>query len=78
MHAPQGVLRCPRCTSRDIVPSKLHGLWDEIMSGAGRVPRHCRSCGKRFHVKLEAIERDLSIKREESKGRSGNVTETGF
>jgi hypothetical protein len=54
------------------------GLWDEIMRGAGRIPRHCRYCGKRFYVKQEAIKRDLEIRGEEEKGRSGEFTETGF
>jgi hypothetical protein len=54
------------------------GLWDDIMRAASRIPRHCRRCGKRFHVKLEAIKRDLEIRNEEEKGRSGEFSETGF
>jgi hypothetical protein len=26
------------------------GIRDAIMEGMGRIPRHCRSCGKRFYV----------------------------
>jgi hypothetical protein len=26
------------------------GFVDDIMFGMGRLPRHCRSCGKRFHA----------------------------
>jgi hypothetical protein len=43
-------LRCPRCCAGDIVPSKPRGIIDDIMFGMGRVPRHCRSCGKRFYA----------------------------
>jgi DNA-directed RNA polymerase subunit RPC12/RpoP len=45
-----GEVRCPRCRARDIVPSKPRGLKDDFMQGMGRIPRHCRSCGKRFYV----------------------------
>ena len=27
------------------------GIKDDIMQGLGKVPRHCRGCGKRFYVK---------------------------
>jgi hypothetical protein len=64
--------------SRDIVPSMPRGLWDVIMEGAGRVPRHCRYCGKRFHAKLEAVKRDLEIREEDDKGRTNEFTKTGF
>lgn len=43
-------LRCPRCRALDIVPSMQRGFVDDIMFGMGRVPRHCRSCGKRFYA----------------------------
>jgi hypothetical protein len=26
-------------------------FWDELMRGFGKVPKHCRSCGKRFFVR---------------------------
>jgi hypothetical protein len=48
------------------------------MRGSGRLPRHCRSCGKRFHAKLEAIERDLAMREEGGKSGSGGFIETGF
>jgi len=73
-----GELRCPRCMSRDIVPSMPRGIWDDIMSGAGRLPRHCRYCGKRFYAKREAIKRDIEIREEDEKKRTGEFTETGF
>jgi hypothetical protein len=50
METKSGELRCPRCLRRDIVPSQPRGILDDIMSGMGRIPRHCRSCGKRFYV----------------------------
>jgi hypothetical protein len=73
-----GELRCPRCMSRDIVPSMPRGLWDDVMRGAGRIPRHCRNCGKRFHASLKAIKRDVGIREEDEKGRANQFTETGF
>ena len=73
-----GELRCPRCMSRDVAPSMPRGIWDEIMRGAGRIPRHCRFCGRRFHAKIEAIQRDTAMRNEEVKARSGDFTETGF
>jgi hypothetical protein len=45
-----GEIRCPRCRRSDIVPSLPRGILDDLMSGMGRIPRHCRSCGKRFYV----------------------------
>jgi len=45
-----GELRCPRCFGKDIVPSMHRGLLDALMARLGRVPRHCRACGKRFHA----------------------------
>jgi len=32
------------------------GLKDEFMRARGRVPRHCRSCGKRFYVRANIPE----------------------
>ena len=29
------------------------GIKDDIMYGMGRVPRHCRKCGKRFYIKVD-------------------------
>lgn len=55
-------LRCPRCHGKDIVPSLPRGIWDAIMSGMGRAPRHCRFCGKRFHPKPQEIERDAALR----------------
>jgi DNA-directed RNA polymerase subunit RPC12/RpoP len=49
-----GELRCPRCRGRDIVPSLPRGFKDAFMYQFSRIPRHCRSCGRRFYV------RDLS------------------
>jgi hypothetical protein len=45
-----GELRCPRCFGRDIVPSLPRGIGDAVMRRIGRIPRHCRSCGKRFYA----------------------------
>jgi DNA-directed RNA polymerase subunit RPC12/RpoP len=73
-----GELRCPRCMSRDVAPSMPRGLWDDIMLGAGRIPRHCRYCGRRFHAKIVAIQRDVALRDEEVKARSGDFNETGF
>jgi DNA-directed RNA polymerase subunit RPC12/RpoP len=73
-----GELRCPRCLSRDVAPSMPRGIWDDIMRGAGRIPRHCRYCGRRFHAKIEAIQRDTALRDEEVKARSSDFTETGF
>jgi hypothetical protein len=47
-------LRCPRCFGKDIVPSKNRGLIDALMIHLGRVPRHCRFCGKRFYAEPSA------------------------
>jgi len=49
-------LRCPRCRRRDIVPSLPRGITDMFMEGLGKIPRHCRSCGKRFYVGRELFE----------------------
>ena len=73
-----GELRCPRCFSRDIVLSKPRGLWDAMMRRAGRLPRHCRSCGKRFHAKVDTIKRDLAIRQEDSKSHPAEFIKTGF
>jgi hypothetical protein len=48
-----GELRCPRCFMRDIVPSLPRGWQDAVMRWFGRIPRHCRSCGKRFYVRAQ-------------------------
>jgi hypothetical protein len=40
------------------------GIWDAVMSGMGRVPRHCRFCGRRFHPKIEDVERDAQSRDE--------------
>lgn len=48
-------LRCPRCFGKDIVPSQGRGLVDAVMAQLGRVPRHCRFCGKRFYA-LPAVQ----------------------
>jgi hypothetical protein len=45
-----GEVRCPRCFSRDLAPSKPRGLLDPMMLWFKRVPRHCRCCGKRFYI----------------------------
>jgi transcriptional regulator NrdR family protein len=50
-----GELRCPRCFGRDIVPSMPRGVGDAVMRRMGRIPRHCRSCGKRFYASLERL-----------------------
>jgi hypothetical protein len=73
-----GELRCPRCMSRDVAPSMPRGVWDGIMRGAGRIPRHCRFCGRRFHAKIEAVQRDTAMRDEEVKARSSDFSETGF
>jgi hypothetical protein len=36
----------------DIVPSLPQNFWDEMMRGFGRIPKHCRACGKRFFVRV--------------------------
>jgi DNA-directed RNA polymerase subunit RPC12/RpoP len=45
-----GEVRCPRCFSRDLAPSKPRGALDLLMRWFKRVPRHCRFCGKRFYA----------------------------
>jgi hypothetical protein len=30
-------------------------FWDEVMRGFGRLPKHCRACGKRFFA-LERVD----------------------
>jgi len=54
------------------------GIWDEILRARERLPRHCRSCGKRFHATLEAIKQDQALREEEDKTRSGGFLNTGF
>ena len=65
-----GELRCPHCWNRDIVPSMPRGIWDEMMRWLGRVPRHCRFCGRRFHPKLEEIKHDAKLRAEAEEMRS--------
>jgi hypothetical protein len=43
-------LRCPRCNKTDVVQSLPRHFWDEVMRGFGRIPKQCRSCGKRFFI----------------------------
>jgi hypothetical protein len=50
-----GDLRCPRCLSLDVVASLSRGLLDRLMEKSGRIPRHCRVCGRRFYVKAALI-----------------------
>ena len=50
-----GELRCPRCFGKDVVPSKRRGFVDALMAQLGKVPRHCRFCGKRFYVLWEEL-----------------------
>jgi hypothetical protein len=47
-----GEVRCPGCLTLDIVPSMPRGWLDTLMAWMGRTPRHCRSCGKRFYIRL--------------------------
>jgi hypothetical protein len=46
-----GDLRCPRCISKDLAPSLPHGWLDALMQAWGRIPKHCRACGKRFYAR---------------------------
>jgi hypothetical protein len=46
-----GEPRCPRCFGKDIVPSMPRGWLDAVMGALKRIPRHCRSCGKRFYIR---------------------------
>ena len=32
------------------------GISDLFMEGLGKVPRHCRSCGKRFYVNAALVQ----------------------
>jgi hypothetical protein len=50
MNIQPGELRCPRCFHKDIVASMPRGLRDAVMSWFGKIPRHCRSCEKRFYI----------------------------
>jgi hypothetical protein len=62
-----GELRCPRCLRKDLVPSQQRGIRDWIMQRMGKIPRHCRSCEKRFYVAeetLKAIDRAIGEARQ--------------
>jgi hypothetical protein len=50
IHVVPGEVRCPRCFGKDIVPSMPRGWYDAAMRVLGKIPRHCRFCGRRFHV----------------------------
>jgi len=52
-----GDLRCPRCFGKDVVSTTSRGLVDSLMRRFGKVPRHCRFCGKRFYVPMPAAAR---------------------
>jgi hypothetical protein len=45
-----GESRCPRCLSKDFAPSLPRGWRDAFMRSLGRIPRHCRACGRRFYI----------------------------
>ncbi len=64
--------------SRDLAPSKSTGLFDYIMRRTGRIPRHCRKCGKRVYTKLEVVRQYLALREQDEKTRSGVFTDTGF
>jgi hypothetical protein len=68
MHLQPGELRCPRCFGKDIVPSMPRGVLDWLMHRTGRIPRHCRFCGKRFYI-LPTTPRDLAVVPEPSNTR---------
>jgi DNA-directed RNA polymerase subunit RPC12/RpoP len=74
-----GELRCPHCFSRDLVPSKPRGIWDALMQVCGRIPRHCRRCGQRFHPRVEQVRVDAELRAETEKdsGETG-PSKTGF
>jgi len=40
----------------DIVPSMPRGISDLFMESLGKVPQHCRSCGKRFYVNAARVQ----------------------
>jgi hypothetical protein len=73
-----GELRCPHCFGKDIVPSKTRGIWDTFLASLGRIPRHCRSCGRRFHPTQKAIGRDAELRAEKESAQSGRQSNTGF
>ena len=68
--AKPGEIRCPRCRRRDIVPSLPRGVIDMFMHGMGKVPRHCRSCGKRFYVNAERLGIALDSDKPEGPGHT--------
>ena len=37
----------------DIVPSLPNGIIDDLMQAWGRVPKHCRCCGRRFYARAK-------------------------
>jgi ribosomal protein S27E len=49
-----GDVRCPSCFHLDIVPSMPRGWIDALMGRFGKIPRHCRSCGKRFYIPAQS------------------------
>jgi hypothetical protein len=54
------------------------GIWDAILRGAGRIPRHCRFCGRRFHAKIADVQSDTALREEIEKARSRDFSKTGF
>lgn len=46
------------------------GIWDEIMRRFDRIPRHCRSCGRRFHPKVQDVKRSAALRAEEEQLRN--------
>jgi hypothetical protein len=74
-----GELRCPHCYGKDVVPSMPRGIWDALMNSLGRIPRHCRACGRRFHPKIEDVRRDIAMRLEAEKDSpTGDLGGTGF
>ena len=42
-------LKCPKCGSHDIRPSRVDGFVDSLLRALGRFPFRCRSCRSKFH-----------------------------